>query len=770
MLINVKLFIENGKFMLKRLQIKFYGIVQGVGFRPFIFRLSKLFNLTGFVKNLSDCVVVEIEGIECNIEEFLEKVNSELPPLAKIEKVEKRELEIRNDTEFKILDSEKTSQLKIHISPDIAICNDCVKELFDKNNRRYRYPFINCTNCGPRLTIIKDIPYDRKNTSMSKFKMCSFCREEYENPDNRRFHAEPIACEKCGPKLFLVNRKGEKVVSKDEIKYSITLLKQGKIIAVKGIGGFHLAVDATNEQAVEMLRRRKLRESKAFAVMVKDLEHAKMVSHINRIEEKLLLSPQSPIVLLQKKENNILAKNIAPALANYGLILPYTPLHILLVEELPFIIMTSGNISDEPISIDNSDALERLKNIADYFLLHNRDILVRCDDSICAAVKRCKVIFRRSRGFAPLPIKLIKEHEPVLSLGGHMKNTICIIRDSYAFLSPHIGDMETPLSREFFLENIALMQRITEVKPEIVAVDMHPDYFSTRYAFENFNKKKIISVQHHHAHIVSCMAENRISGKVIGIALDGTGFGTDKTIWGGEVLVADETSFFRAGFIKNFLLIGGEVAVKQIWRIVVLFLIECFGDKWINYAREFNVIPEHIKDVEIFYKIYRKKINSIYTSSAGRLFDAFSSLLLGIRNVGYEAEAAMKLEAVSFCKEFEILPYKIEDGQIDFFLTFKYIVEQLLNGVSSEYLAASFHYTFVEAFVEYVKMLKQREFINRVVLSGGCFQNRILLEAFVEKLLANGFEVFFHREVPTNDGGLALGQAVIASMIYEKGG
>jgi len=751
--------------MKKRFRIKFYGIVQGVGFRPFIYRIANSSNLVGFVKNLSDSVVIEVEGNEKNIEVFIEKVFTCAPPLAKIEKFTKREIKLKNEKNFQILTSKKTSKKKIHISPDIAICKECFKELFDSNNRRYRYPFINCTNCGPRLTIIKEIPYDRKNTSMDKFQMCELCREEYENPHNRRFHAEPIACEKCGPNIFLVTKKGKKINSNDAIKDSVKLLKQGKILAIKGLGGFHLAVDATNEKAVYILRKRKKRDTKAFAIMVKNIEHTELIAYVNDNEKKLLLSPQSPIVFLKKKENSIIAENIAPGLLNYGVLLPYTPLHCLLTEKLPFVIMTSGNMSDEPICIENQEALNRLQNIADYFLLHNREILVRCDDSICAVYNKQEIVFRRSRGFAPAPLKMRKKFKTVLALGGFMKNTICILRDDFAFFSPHIGDLETPLSRNSFIENIKLMQRITETNPEIVAVDMHPDYFPTKYAFEHFDKKRIVTVQHHHAHIVSCMAENQISGKVIGIALDGTGFGIDKTVWGGEVLLADEKNFKRLGHIRNFLLIGGEITVKEIWRIAASFLIECFGEEWIDIGKKLNIFPENLYNIDIFYKIWEKKINSVYTSSAGRLFDAFSSLLLGIKNVNYEAEAAMKLEAISECNNYEILPYTIDNYQIDFRNAFKFATIKLLKGVSAEYLSKSFHFTLIEAFLNLTKMLRDREKVNRVVFSGGCFYNRILFEKFVEEFYKNSFEVIYHSKVPPNDGGIALGQAIIASSI-----
>ncbi len=760
--------------VVKRFRVKFFGIVQGVGFRPFIYREACSIDLKGFVKNVSDCVIVEIEGSQEKIELFLKRVRSNSPPLSKIEKIEKEEIFINNDKNFQILNSVKTLESKIHIPPDIATCKECLNELFDEKDRRYFYPFINCTNCGPRFTIIKDIPYDRKNTSMDVFNMCETCSNEYKNPLDRRFHAEPIACHRCGPEIKLISNKGTEIVSwkqkstksgvvKEIINKVIKLLKQGDIIAIKGLGGFHLAVDATNFNAVKKLRSRKSRNFKAFALMVKDIEKIKKIAFIDKREEEILLSPQSPIVLLKKRKNEIIAKNIAPGLDNYGIMVPYTPLHHLIFSNLDYLVMTSGNFSDEPICIKNREVFERLANIADYFLVHNREILVRCDDSICAVYNETPVIFRRARGFAPSPIKLSKKYNTVLALGGYLKNTVCVLKDNFAFLGPHCGDLETPLSRNFFYENIALMQRITETEPDIIAVDMNPAYYSTRFAFDNFKHKKIVKVQHHHAHIVSCISENHISEKVIGIALDGTGYGTDGTVWGGEILIADEKDFKRAGYIKNFLLMGGDISVYEIWRIAVSLLIESFQDKWLIFAEKLNIFPEKIKNREIFYKIWQNKINSINTSSAGRLFDAIAAVLLNKKYVEYEAEAAINLEAFSTFKDFKILPYKIENNIIDFILTFKSVVERVVNGEDRNFLARSFHFTVIDAFVKVAKNIREINGLNKVVLSGGCFQNRILLENFFNLLKKEDFEVFYHLKVPCNDGGISLGQAVIAA-------
>ncbi len=758
-----------------RKKIKVYGIVQGVGFRPFIFRLANKLNLTGFVKNLSDCVYIEVQGKREKIENFLKELKNNPPPISEISNIKVKNISVIDETEFKILPSSKNTKISVHISPDIAICEDCVNELFNPSDRRYYFPFINCTNCGPRLTIIKDIPYDRVNTSMSKFKMCDKCKKEYENPYNRRFHAEPIACHECGPEILLVtgdswlvvsNKRNERYVKKiiDEV---VKLLKKGKIIAIKGIGGFHLTCDATNYRAVEKLRNRKFRDEKPFALMVKDFSYIEEIAYLNNYEKKILKSPEAPILLLKKRKNSIIAKNVAPELNYYGIMLPYTPLHYLILDKIPYLIMTSANISDEPICIDNNEAKERLKDIADCFLLHNRDILVRCDDSVCACFNNERVIFRRSRGFSPKPIILNKKYDKVLSLGAHMKNTICILKDNYAFLSPHIGDLDTKLSRDFFIENINLMKRITDCNPEIVAVDLHPDYFSTQFAQMYFKEKKIIKIQHHHAHIVSCMAENNLDEQVIGVALDGTGYGIDGTIWGGEIFLCDCINFKRVFHIKNYNISGGERAIKEIFRIAFSFIFEIFKDK------SFDIIEKlkfDISNIEIYKKMHENKINSFTTSSAGRMFDAVSAILGIKRKVSFDSQGAILLEAVSEkAKNFKIYPFEIEDNCINLFPTVEAIVEDKIRKVSNDFIGKSFHITFVKAFIEAIKKVKKEYGIKKVVLSGGCFQNKIIFTLFKEMLEDQNFEVYSHSKVPPNDGGISLGQAVIVGEIQNSG-
>ncbi len=761
---------------MKRYRIKFYGIVQGVGFRPFIYRVAKKFNLNGFVQNRSDCVLVEVESDQETLQDFINFIKKNSPPASKITKIEYSSHKLKNYHDFKIVKSKEKLKKLIHIPPDIATCKDCINELFNPDDRRYLYPFINCTNCGPRLTIIKDIPYDRKNTSMNKFKMCNNCLKEYENPEDRRFHAEPIACPECGPQVFLMEIKVESGRWKEEEIIHISrltshvsriiknLLKQGKIIAIKGLGGFHLCCDATNFEVVKKLRERKLREEKPFAIMVRNINSAKKIAYISQDEENLLLSPQCPIVLLKKKKNTTIADNVAPSLDKYGIMLPYTPIHHLILREIDFLIMTSANLTDEPICIENREAIERLKDIADYFLLHNRDILVRCDDSIAAVFNEKPVVFRHSRGYSPSPIILKKVFSPIMALGGHLKNSICIIKDNYAFLSPHIGDLDNPLARDFFIETIETMKKITDTDPEIIAIDMHPTYFSSQFALMKLRHKKIVKVQHHHAHIVSCMAENGISGKVIGIACDGTGYGTDENIWGGEIFIADEKNFKRSGHINYFKLIGGEIAIKEIYRIGIYFLIKIFGEKWEEYLNllEINVNSKiFLKNVK---RIIEKNVNCVNCSSLGRLFDAVS-VILGIREYSnYEGQAAMEMEAIAQKYRGDIIDFS-EAVQNNFFinpeLIIKKIIELRLKGESIEKLAYSFHFAIINAFVTICKKLRDEFKINRIVLSGGCFQNRILTENLINELTNYNFEVFFHAIVPPNDGGISLGQAII---------
>ncbi len=757
--------------MIKRARYLFTGIVQGVGFRPFIYRLAVHLKLTGFVQNRPDGVLVEVEGTPQAIDNFFASVSKELPPLANITGVESSAIAITGDTEFKIIISDSEGLRDVHIAPDSAVCADCLKELFDPLDRRFRYPFINCTNCGPRLTIINDIPYDRVHTSMDCFPLCPECRKEYENPANRRFHAEPNACPVCGPQLELRDAEGEIITCEDSLEKAIELIAAGNVLAIKGLGGFHLCVDAANDAAVKKLRSRKYREEKPLAIMVRDIEQAKLIAEVNDEEQALLSSFQRPIVLLKKKKNALISTLIAPSVPNLGIMLPYAPLHYLLLEnKFLALIMTSANQVDEPICISNREAQLRLKGIADYFLVHNRDILVRCDDSIAFVTGGGSQLMRRSRGYVPRPLILRESFPAVLALGPQLKTTQCILKDNFAFLSPHIGDMETPQARDFFHESLALMKRITQSDPQIIACDYHPAYYSTQAAQE-FNASRVIHVQHHHAHIVSCMAENQIDGDVIGLAMDGIGFGLDGNAWGGEFLLASAIRFQRFGHLKYFVLPGGEKAIHEPWRIGVSLIRQAYGKSWPDIVSRLNFAPDQT-DFALLDKIIETKLNSPLSSGLGRLFDGVAAIMGLRRKVSFEGQAAMELEAKAGVAG-EVMPFEIlhnpDDSCIlDMSSTIRAIVEYIFAGESTEKIASAFHATLAAAFASMSMEMRKAAGINRVALSGGCFQNRILLKGTVTELKKKDFEIYYHSQVPANDGGVSLGQAVIAGSISKK--
>jgi hydrogenase maturation protein HypF len=761
--------------VIKRKRYLFTGIVQGVGFRPFIHRVATEHSLSGLVQNRSDGVIVEVEGPAEALDRFISQVISQLPPLAELAGFTTEEIEILHEEDFQIVFSERGERGDVHISPDIAVCDDCLRELFDPRDRRYRYPFINCTNCGPRLTIIKEVPYDRVHTSMACFPLCPACKKEYDDPRDRRFHAEPNACPVCGPTLTLLDREGVAVDCPDPVKKTRELLLQGFVVAIKGMGGFHLGVDATSDQAVEALRARKFREKKPLAIMVKCVDDASEIAEIGEEEKILLISPQRPIVLARKKKNDgIISSLVARGMASWGIMLPYTPLHHLLLEKGFFaLVMTSANQTDEPICISNREAVSRLRGVADYFLVHNRDILVRCDDSIAMIAAGRGSITRRSRGFTPKPVTLEESYPEVLALGPHMKTTVCVLKANFAFVGPHIGDLETPQARDFLHESIKVMQKITECKPRLIACDLHPGYYSSLVA-RSMENVEVFPVQHHHAHIVSCMAENRISGEVIGLSMDGTGYGLDGQVWGGEFLVADEADFTRAGHLKYYLLPGGEKAVREPWRVAVSLLRGAYGDGWKKIAEKLGLVPRQ-RDYDLLDQMMQRRINAPSTSSLGRVFDGVAAILNVRRQISFEGQAAMELEAFAEGKTDMILPFDIyEDGKailLDLFPAIREIVEALLKNTPGGKLAFSFHQTLVAAFVEMAENIRRKMGgLNRVVLGGGCFQNRILLEGCINELQKAGFEVFFHHLVPTNDGGISLGQAVCAGARAVRGG
>jgi hydrogenase maturation protein HypF len=752
----------------RRIRYLFTGIVQGVGFRPYIYRVAMKHRLGGFVCNTPEGVIAEVEGPAGRIENFFSDVLKSFPPAADVSSTSSSDVAVLGESAFRIIASEQEGKKEVLISPDIATCADCLRELNDPDDRRYRYPFTNCTNCGPRLTIIRDVPYDRANTSMACFALCPRCRAEYENPADRRFHAEPNACPICGPKLWITDETGAPLrdAPEDPVEKAAELLLGGHILAIKGLGGFHLAVDATSEEAVRRLRSRKYREEKPLAIMVRDIDAASQVARIGRTERELLLSPQRPIVLCRKRDESVLAPSVAPGVPNQGIMLPYTPLHHLLLEKnVAALVMTSANQVDEPICIANREALVRLKGIADFYLFHNRDILVRCDDSVAAVAGKAPVLMRRSRGWAPKPVTLKRSYPDVLALGPQLKATLCILKGGLAYLSPHIGDLETPEARDFYRESLRLMERIAECRPDVIACDLHPAYWTTRLA-EELPHSQIIRVQHHHAHIVSAMAENGLSRRMIGLAMDGTGYGPDGTAWGGEFLVADEIDFQRAGHIRPYMLPGSEKAVKEPWRVAASLLRESFGDTWRDVARRLP-LKEKESHFDVLENMMAQGFNSPLTSSLGRVFDGVAAILGTRQAVSFEGQAAMELETLATRLTRRSYPYEItRDGDktvLDLRPLVRAVAEERIKGKDPAAIAAAFHQTIVRAIVAMTGTVREQTGLGKAVLSGGCFQNRVLLEGTVRDLEKAGFEVYTHQMLPANDGCIALGQAVVAA-------
>jgi hydrogenase maturation protein HypF len=758
---------------MKALKIQIRGIVQGVGFRPFIYNLALAHNLKGVVSNTSDGVHIEVEGSPESLGAFRQAIPNEKPPLAQITSIDVVEQPPQSHADFSIVKSQAQDQRATLISPDVCVCEDCLRELFDPKDRRFGYPFINCTNCGPRYTIIMDIPYDRPFTAMKGFQMCGPCEAEYHDPTNRRFHAQPNACWDCGPIVRLWDHAGREIPTEEPIKEVQKLLKDGKIVAVKGLGGFHLAVDATNNDAVTRLRQRKYREEKPLAVMALSLDDIRKFALVGEAEESLLTSIQRPIVLLEKKPNPYLAEEVSPRNRNYGVMLPYTPLHYLILqdEELLGLVMTSGNISEEPIAIDNEEAFERLGHIADYFLNHNRDIYLRSDDSVLRVVGGSPRQLRRSRGYVPIPIFLERTLEPILACGAEWKNTICLTREKEAFLGQHVGDLENLETLNFFEMTIRHLKRILEIEPRIIAYDLHPDYLSTQYALKQTSMIQI-GIQHHHAHIVKGIAEAGITGPVIGIALDGTGYGTDGQIWGGEVMVAEDYQFERVGHFAYVPMPGGAAAIKKPWRMAVSSLWETFGSDFLNMDLPFlKGIPA--EKVRILLQMIESRVNTPFTSSCGRLFDSVAAIA-GVRNdVAYEGQAAVELEAAAEEDMERVYPFQIQekDGVQQFLIEpiIRSVVDDVQGRCSAGLISATFHNTLVALFLEVCQRLRASRKLKQVVLGGGCFQNARLLVHLTETLESQGFEVYTQSKVPTNDGGIALGQAVAADAIYKAG-
>jgi hydrogenase maturation protein HypF len=771
------------------------GVVQGVGFRPFVYGLATRLALRGWVCNTSAGVDIVIQGEEQQVDSFARSLTVEAPPLARIDQVTAWDEADGPFTGFEIRESESVEGAFQPVSPDVALCPDCERELLDPNDRRYLYSFINCTNCGPRYTIIKDLPYDRPATTMADFPMCDACRAEYEDPGNRRFHAQPVACPECGPflQLRMPSDVASKVVNIDlrwsAIVKARRLLREGKIVAIKGLGGFHLACDATNEEAVAELRRRKGRAGKPFALMFADVKTVNQDCFVDRSEMALLNGHEKPIVLLDRKSRTNIARSVAPDMDTLGVMLPYTPMHHLLLNQTdpilqrepvpPVLVMTSGNFSEEPIATDNVDAFERLAPLADVFLVHNRDIHIRCDDSVVRVDhwqnangnerKQPPVMYlRRSRAYAPYPVQLPFDLAPSLAVGGELKNTFCLTREHYAFLSHHIGDMENVEVYESFEQGVDHLSRLFRIQPELIAHDMHPGYFTTRYAEERSDLPRV-PVQHHHAHIAACMADNGLTDRrVIGLSFDGTGYGTDGKIWGGEVLLASYADFERAAHLEYLPLPGGDTATHYPWRIAV------------GYAQALGLDIEglpflqslELQSVDVVRKQVQKKLNSPETSSMGRLFDAVACLA-GVRNkVTYEAQAAMELEVLSkpYLENAPVYPFEIEGENIRVAELLRQIIADIGCQKSAGWIGARFHQTLASMSMEVSRQMRDTYGINEVALSGGVWQNQVLLDLARTKLTQNGFIVYTHQQTPANDGGLALGQTVVAGFKIRNGG
>jgi hydrogenase maturation protein HypF len=775
-----------------RRHIDFSGIVQGVGFRPYIYRLATECRLAGTIHNTSSGVTVEVEGPDNSVQDFLARIPQNAPPLARITAVSICDVPCVGEREFRIIATDKEETVRTLISPDIATCDDCLRELLDPSDRRYRYPFINCTNCGPRFTITRSLPYDRPSTSMAIFPMCPSCHVEYDDPLNRRFHAQPNACWDCGPKLRVLASTGGEIEGVDPIGYAVSALKAGQIVAVKGLGGFHLAADATNPAAITSLRERKQRVEKPFAIMVASVSRAEELCEVNMAEAVALLSIQRPIVLLSRKDSCPIPEQVAPFNRELGIFLPYTPLHHLLFAEggFPALVMTSGNLSEEPIAIHNDEARTKLSRLSDCFLLHNREILLRCDDSVVrvprdprggtsrhsvpsAAPKRRNgrepepqiQQLRRSRGFVPIPIFLHRQAPSVLAVGGELKNTVCLTQGNHAFLSQHIGDLENLEGYRFFEEALAHLRTILEIEPRIIAYDLHPDYFSTKWALQQVGVKRI-GVQHHHAHIASCMAENHLDGDVIGIALDGTGYGTDGSIWGGEVLIANYRSFQRAAHFEYVPMPGGAAAIREPWRMAVSYLAHHMGRDFLKFKRP---VLDGIscRQIEVVLQMAERKVNSPLTSSCGRLFDAVAALAGIRRTVNYEAQAAIELEmAIPNSSIKEGYPFELRLENDTYIIgtgpLFTAALRDLSDQVSAGVISARFHNGLIGVLVEIANVTRDRTRLDRICLSGGTFNNLYLAESLCQRLRADNFQVFTQREVPFGDGGLSLGQAMVA--------
>ncbi|MGK7946491.1 MAG: carbamoyltransferase HypF [Microcystaceae cyanobacterium] len=748
----------------KSLKVTIKGAVQGVGFRPFIYRLATELNLTGWVNNTASGVTIEVEGNPSTLNSFIQRIEKDKPPAAYIQSLETEELNLANYQSFEIRSSEQGDKNAI-VLPDLSTCSDCLKELFDPTNRRYRYPFTNCTHCGPRYSIIEALPYDRPHTTMKDFKLCKNCKNEYDNPLDRRFHAQPNACSVCGPHLELWDREGN-ILATHEAALTLTVeaIKAGKILAIKGLGGFHLMVDSHNETAVKLLRQSKHRPDKPFALMYPSLERIEQDCYLSSLEKELLSSPQSPIVLLKKHKDRYLSASIAPNNPYLGIMLPYTPLHHLLLKALSIpLVATSGNLSDEPICIDEHEALKRLKGIADLFLVHNRPIIRPIDDSIARVMNNQVILLRRARGYAPFPITINNNTSSasILAVGGQLKNTVAILRNENIFISQHIGDLGTEKAGEAFTEVMDSLSNLYDFKPDIIACDKHPNYYSTQYA--NSQGIQVFPVQHHYAHILAAMADNQLKTPVLGVAWDGTGYGDDGTIWGGEFIQINNHDYQRMAYFDPFPLVGGNKAIKEPRR-VALGLIYTIDPT-------LEMLPQSIlsaftsQELTLLKTSLKRSLNAPLTSSVGRLFDGVSALLGCYQKVSFEGQAAMALEFTLpelDCDDYYSFNIS-EQGIIYWQMMIREILEDMQQNMSASLISAKFHNTLVEI----IATIAQQVGLKTIVLTGGCFQNAYLTEKTLLTLQEKQFNPYTHRHLPPNDGAIAVGQIMAVLRMLE---
>jgi hydrogenase maturation protein HypF len=750
--------------ILARKRLKVTGVVQGVGFRPFIYRLARQHHLAGWVCNTSQCVEIEIEGHPSAVATFILELQRQAPALARIDAVVDQDAPTRGSAGFTIRESQSGAATEALIPADVATCEDCLADITDPHNRRYRYPFTNCTNCGPRFTLIRQVPYDRPHTTMAVFELCPECRAEYQNPEDRRFHAEPTACPVCGPRVWLEEDGRRR--DEEAIPAAAQLLAAGRIVAVKGLGGFHLAADARNDGAVHTLRERKGRVAKPFALMVRDVAEAKCLGQIGEAERTRLTSRERPIVLARRRDGSGVSDQVAPGHKYLGLMLPYTPLHFLLMEQAPgALVMTSGNLSEEPLVYDNDEARSKLAGLADAFLMHNRDIQVPCDDSVIRLAADTAIPLRRARGLVPNPIYLPLASEPVLGVGAEQKNTFCVAAQGVALLSQHIGDLDSVETFDYYQRAISHFKALCRKDPVIVAHDLHPQYLSTRYA-QDLGGVRLLGVQHHHAHIAACLAENRQTARCIGVALDGTGYGVDGTMWGGELLVADLAGFTRAGHFANVRLPGGEAAVKDPRRMAAAYLYALYGEDFLMQAQRLGLSFAPL-EARILHRQLAEGLNSPLTSSAGRLFDAVAGALNVCRTRTYEGQPAMELEMAADEDEDGFYPAALEAaGDVLVLPTpaiFGAAVADFLAGTDTATVGGRFHNSLVRLLAEACEAIRQRTGLNLAALSGGVMQNALLFNRLQHALEERGFEVLSHSLAPPNDGGIALGQVAVAA-------